>query len=113
MPQSAEKFRRSMSVRVEINPFRALLKRNIDAKKPVLIGCLGVSEIIAVRQLDDAFKGAVIDFHEQELAFGGAAAIGTLAVDLYLVAFDDQLQVFFAHPCQFDFNDQTSLGDVN
>src|SRR6267143_5666737 len=55
--------------------------RDIDAEKPVLVGGLGLTEVVAGWNFNYALEGAVIDFHDQEFTFGAAAAVRPLTAD--------------------------------
>jgi hypothetical protein len=43
--------------------------RDFDAEKTILVRSLGVTEIKPWRNFDDAFERAIVNFHDEELAF--------------------------------------------
>src|SRR6185295_19603390 len=66
---------------------------NVNSKKTVLISGLGQAEIVAGGKLDHAFKGAVIDLHDQELALGRPATVRTKAADHETIAGGGELEI--------------------
>jgi len=65
----------------------------------------------SLRGFDDAFEGAIIDFHDQELHLA-PRAIGALAAYHQPVP-PRSVQILPAHAGQFDVDDEMALGDIN
>src|SRR5262245_32730727 len=66
---------------------------NVNPQKAILISGLGLAEIVAGRNFENTFKGAVINLHDEKFAFGSATTIGALATNHKPIALDGQLQV--------------------
>ena len=71
----------SLLIRPERNSLPPFLQRNIDAKKSILISGFGTGKIITFGQLNNAFKRAVVDLHQEKFALGGAAPIWSMTAD--------------------------------
>ena len=82
-------------------------ERHIHPQETILVGSPSQAQVVAVRQFNDAFKGAVIDFHDEKLAFGRPAAIWAMTADFDAIAFHHQFKILPAHPGQFNFDDQS------
>jgi hypothetical protein len=84
---------------------RPLYERHINAQEAVEVSSFSLAEIISGSQFDNALERPIIDLHDQETAFGSAAAIGPVAADAKTVSFYSDFQMFAPHASEFDFDD--------
>ena len=53
-----------------------------------MVGGFGLTEVVAGGDFNDALEGAVIDFHDEKFAFGGATTIWAMPGNLDAAAFE-------------------------
>src|SRR5690242_9116881 len=98
--------------------FRALglhlvCQGHVNPQKSVHVNRLGLGEVVSRRQFEHAFERAVVDFHDQKIAFVRAAHIRPAAADAQPVAFDGDLEILAFHPGQLHLDDQAGVGLIN
>src|ERR1051326_4338472 len=99
MPERREKFEKNLFLVGEeggaaLGRLVRGRRRYVNAEKSVLVSGLGQAEIVAGRKLDDALEGAIVDLHDQELAFGRAAAVRPKAANHEPIARGGEFQIF-------------------
>src|SRR2546421_9820717 len=90
-----------------------LRQGDVNTQESVQISRFGLAQIVAHRQLQHAFKGAVIDLHDDEAALGGTAPIRPASTDTQTIALDGNLQMFAAHAGQFHLNHETAVSSIH